>query len=74
MNWERGQNKNFCANHDKIILTHEKLTIKITKGEYDRITNGFKLSFPIGALNNKLKHDMIVLSYSVFLSCAPNDL
>ena len=71
---ERGQNKHFSANHDRIILTHQKLRIKITKGEYDRIRNGFKLSFPIDAPNNKLNQNMIVLSYPVFLSCSPNGL
>jgi len=30
---ERGQNKDSGANHDRIILTHQKLRIKITKGE-----------------------------------------
>jgi len=29
---ERGKNKHFSANHDRIILTHQKLRIKITKG------------------------------------------
>jgi len=38
------------------------------------IRNEFKLSFPIDAPNNKLNQDMIVLSYPVFLSCAPNEL
>ena len=62
---ERGQNKDFSANHDRIIVTHKKLRIKITNGEYDRIRNGFKLSFPISVPNNKLNQDMIVLSYHV---------
>ena len=26
---ERGQNKDFSANHDRIILTHQKLRIKL---------------------------------------------
>ena len=39
----------------------------------DRIRNRCKLSFPIDAPNNGLGQDMIVLSYPVFLSCAPND-
>jgi len=30
---ERGQNKDSSANYDRIILTHQKLRIKITKGE-----------------------------------------
>jgi len=30
---ERGQNKDSSANHDRIILTHKKLRIKITKSE-----------------------------------------
>jgi len=37
------------------------------------IRNRFKLSFPFGAPNNRLNQDMILLSYHVFLSCAPND-
>jgi len=67
------ENKDFSANHDRIILTHQKLRIKLTKDEYDRIRNRFKLSFPFGAPNNLLNHDRILLSYHVFLSCAPND-
>jgi len=68
----RGQNKNFNVNHDRITLTHQKLRIKITKAEYDRIKNRFKLSFPIDTPNRRLKQDMIVLSYPIFLPCAPN--
>jgi len=29
----RGQNKNFNVSYDRIILTHQKLKIKITKTE-----------------------------------------
>ena len=36
------------------------------------IKNGFKLSIHISALNNGLNQYTIVLSYYVFLSCAPN--
>jgi len=54
MNWERGQNKNFSANHDRIILTHQKLRIKLTKDDYDMIRNRFKLSFSFSAPNNRL--------------------
>lgn len=32
-----------------MLLAHQKLKIKITKGEYDRIKNEFKLFFPIDA-------------------------
>jgi len=37
------------------------------------IKNRFKLSFPFDAANNRLNQNMILLSYHVFLSCAPND-
>jgi len=40
------------------------------------ISNEFKLSFSIGVdtPNSRLNQDMIVLSYSIFLSCALNGL
>jgi len=34
----------------------------------------FNLSFSISTPNNELDQDMIVLSYFISLSCAPDDL
>jgi hypothetical protein len=54
------------------IANPPKTKDKNNKGEHDMI-NGFKLSIHIGALNNRLNQNMIVWSYSVFLSCGPNE-
>jgi hypothetical protein len=56
---ERGQNKDSSANHDRIILTHQKLRIRITKAQWDRIRNMLNLSFPVGAPNNGLSQNRI---------------
>ena len=37
------------------LQTQQKLRIKITKKQYDRISNGLDLSYPIGAPNKRFK-------------------
>jgi len=56
------------------LLTHQKLRIKKTKDEKDRIINMFNLSFSISEPNNRFDHNMIVLSHSISLSCTPNEM
>jgi hypothetical protein len=71
-----GEKSRWCVVGLSVILimlvTHQKLRIKITKKQQDRIRNRFNLSFSIGAPNSRFKYDRIVLSYPVSLSCAPN--
>jgi len=41
------------------LLTHQKLWIRITKVQYDRIRNRLNLSFSVGAPRNGLSQDRI---------------